>query len=786
MMQSGLKAWLNWRPDPEEFRAPMRSPAPWRVRLENVRRGIDNTHIDVVVSPRFRARASLLIQRLINQDISLNCWPDAGPAPEQDDMEGFRDACQNLMEAALARASRSSGPQYMQLWHLSIYKTLLQMVKDEFEQVRRQVRQLRGVGGTLSTGRAMEMHDRLVILTREEAAIVYRVTRRLFRFLQRLEGTVFRKIRKSVIGVSWPVPKEALFNPLLQFSCFNAADEFMHHYPLLFNGEKGIAHFDTVNRLFWEIFQEYLPVWVAPPALRPLEADGAAGDGLRVLERKDQGTLFGFVEVERRLARTLSEDEYLRPNLSWIDVPENINLLINSVAPGGRGSAKAARAALPWPQRQWPDFQRKLLRRLYRGLEKTGLERRIIASYRTRNLYRELRGGIGVDEIYAFLSGQINRRKLVQRLEHNALGLVDRLEQGAREIEQLPSGERHAYLARFLYDFLAYRRDLKFAFKTYQAMDQIRFLEEEQDINLSRTNGTLQEFHLGGEVRTDQRRIRSHVILKADVRGSTAITSRLRASQLNPASHFSLNFFGPINKLLEEFGATKVFIEGDAVILTFFEYEGDDVRWLSVARSCGLAARILAVVKAQNLNNQSQGLPALELGIGIAFDKEAPAFLYDNDHKIMISPAINRADQLSSCAPELKGCKQCRRDPSRHVEVAVRADALSGAPEYQNRLLRFNVNGVELDGVAFRKLQSEMVLHKVEFHTASGEATERFHAGRYPDPQGIMHWLVIREAAVKVWDGADISAVDPRGRRFYEVVTDTNLVEQVKRRLRSE
>ncbi|HIP52825.1 MAG TPA: hypothetical protein EYH03_02275 [Chromatiales bacterium] len=764
----------------------MRSPSPWLVRLENVRRGIDNTHIDVVLSKRFRARASLLIQRLINQDIGLNCWPDAGPVPEHDDMERFREVYQNLMEAGLARASRSTGPQYMQLWQLVVFKALLQMVKEELEQLRSQMRQTRGMEGTLSRGKSMELHERLVLITKEETAIVYRVTRRLFRFLHRLEGTIFRKIRKSSIGISWPVPKEALFNPLMQLSSFDAAEEFMRHYPLLLNGEEGIAHFGSVNRLFWELFQDYLPLWVVPPKHQTEPFASRNGDaGFPLLQRQDQGGLSGFVEVERRLARTLSEDEYQAPKLSWVDVPENINLFINSVVTGGRASNVAARTALPWPQKHWPDFQRRLLQRFCRGLEKQDLDQKIIASYRTHQLHRQLRGGIGVNEIYGFLSGQLSRKKLIQRLDHKALGLVERLDQEVREMAQLSTEGRHAYLTRFLYDFLVYRRDLKFAFKTHQAMDQLRFLEKEEDIVLSRTNGTLYEFHLGSEVRADPRRIRSHVILKADVRGSTAITSRLRANQLNPASHFSLNFFEPINKLLEEFGATKVFVEGDAVILACYEYEGDDVRWLSVARSCGLAARILAVVRAQNLNNKVQGLPDLELGIGIAFDKEAPAFLYDNDHKITISPAINRADQLSSCSPELQGCKQCGRDRARRVEVAVRADASPEGPPYLSRLLRFNVNGVELDGVAFRKLQSEMVLQQVVFHTSSGEAKERFHAGRYPDPQGIMHWLVIREAAVKVWDGKDLSAVDAEGRRFYEVVTDTDLIEQVKRRLRS-
>ena len=54
--------------------------------------------------------------------------------------------------------------------------------------------------------------------------------------------------------------------------------------------------------------------------------------------------------------------------------------------------------------------------------------------------------------------------------------------------------------------------------------------------------------------------------MKADVRGSTTVTDELQNKGLNPASYFSTRFFNPINKILETYGAHKVFIEGDAII----------------------------------------------------------------------------------------------------------------------------------------------------------------------------------------------------------------------------
>ncbi len=79
------------------------------------------------------------------------------------------------------------------------------------------------------------------------------------------------------------------------------------------------------------------------------------------------------------------------------------------------------------------------------------------------------------------------------------------------------------------------------------------------------------------------------MVIKADIRDSTFLTRSLLERGLNPASFFSLNFFEPVNKLLPKYGAEKVFIEGDAVILTLLENEGQ--RGFGVARTCVLAAR---------------------------------------------------------------------------------------------------------------------------------------------------------------------------------------------------
>src|SRR5260370_39739994 len=116
---------------------------------------------------------------------------------------------------------------------------------------------------------------------------------------------------------------------------------------------------------------------------------------------------------------------------------------------------------------------------------------------------------------------------------------------------------------------------------------------------------------------------------------------------LNPASYFSMNFYDPVNKLLGKYGAKKVFLEGDAIILAILEREGEP--GLAVSRACVLAREIIEIVRGYNELMQRSGMPGLELGVGITLQESAPLYLMDGEHQIMISESLNESNRLSSC-----------------------------------------------------------------------------------------------------------------------------------------
>jgi hypothetical protein len=89
-------------------------------------------------------------------------------------------------------------------------------------------------------------------------------------------------------------------------------------------------------------------------------------------------------------------------------------------------------------------------------------------------------------------------------------------------------------------------------------MERVHLVTTEQARELSRLNNKLYECVLQEEAKTREDQVVSHVIIKADVRGSTKMTQDLLSRGLSPASHFSLNLHEPVKKLLDRFGAKKV------------------------------------------------------------------------------------------------------------------------------------------------------------------------------------------------------------------------------------
>src|SRR5258708_955415 len=241
----------------------------------------------------------------------------------------------------------------------------------------------------------------------------------------------------------------------------------------------------------------------------------------------------------------------------------------------------------------------------------------MVAAYEVARLYADYCPPINPQHFKQALLKPEERDKVLDMIKHYRMpeSRLTALKDAAERVRTASPRDQRAALVRFVGDFFRHHRDARNQAATQLLFDRINL--DDRNEHLSFTNGTLYEFFFSSEEKTLERKISGHVILKADTRDSPRLTPELLSRGLNPASYFSLNFYEPLNRILPRYGAEKVFIEGDAVILSLFEYEGG--RGHAVALACGLARELTEIVKLYNTKSESSGLPRLEIGVGITY-----------------------------------------------------------------------------------------------------------------------------------------------------------------------
>jgi hypothetical protein len=122
-----------------------------------------------------------------------------------------------------------------------------------------------------------------------------------------------------------------------------------------------------------------------------------------------------------------------------------------------------------------------------------------------------------------------------------------------------------------------------------------------------------------------------------------------------------------------------------------------------------LSRQILTVCNSYNDRAASSQLPALEIGIGVAFQGSAPTYWTDGESKIMISKALNLSDRLSGCAKLAKRMLSGRKTNFSVFQFLTAMEGAS-AEELDEFLVRYNLNGIELNEEGFQKLAEEISL----------------------------------------------------------------------------
>jgi len=444
---------------------------------------------------------------------------------------------------------------------------------------------------------------------------------------------------------------------------------------------------------------------------------------------------------------------------SWLSVPENAQLLVGSGTPGETAEARAESERL----QAWVGL-----------LETQKLLTFVLAAYEMVPLLAEYGNRVNPQQLKNALISSAELERVEKLIQDQGRSAALNLHAAVDRVAGCGSAERARVGARFLFDLMRYHRDLKRLEALNAAADSVNVIQTARMRELSSVNGLLHEFLLQKETSKSAESLSRHVVMKADVRDSTELTRSLLKLGLNPASYFSLNFYDPVNQLLARYKANKVFLEGDAIILSIVETETD--AGFLVSRACALARDMIEIVRGYNHRLQQSGLPMIELGIGICYQDSAPLFLLDGDRPIMISDALNDSDRLSSCSKIARRALQGQAAGFNVYAFQTVDDAPVG-DTFVELLSQFNIDGIRLSEAAFHKLEQEISLELCTLELPKlwdGESARLFR-GLVPVDREVFRTILIREGHVALADPRDYTVHGWTQQRYYEVCTNAAL-----------
>jgi len=778
--------------------------------------GVDNIHHDVFLSPRFVQGVRDYLFDLIRQSTNATYFSGielrvAKPA----DGGGFRKLLTDVMQSSLTQAKFQKNIEIDLVFRVALLKFLVQEVSNQFsnlilegkEWIRRRGEQFE------RSQQAHVIKSRLAELQSARRMVVRVVGQQVAQMVIDVEENVIAKARKALFGEDFAPLYQLLKNRLIFLDGGKDDVLFLEQYVLLGNYARDADRFEAMDALLLDLLGDTGMAAQDPAYAEARQAYTQArqqGQAMRaeIANLEDQRDTFrkrwergdsflnkfmsgaapadskaALSEVEMRLKHQETKLEEFVPQVEaakqkldfvskaykarlgdYLNEPDNAKKLFEP-------------ASAPETERA---LRTKLLSELLERLEKRDILYHVVASYEIRPLAAEYCPPLHLQQLRKALVSKEDLRRVEEILKQVPARQLSMkpIEDLAKKIRRYSHDELQSFVLRFAIDFLRLRRDLRDADHLTTCMERIHLVTTEQARELSRLNNRLYECLLQDEAKPQQDQVISHVIIKADVRGSTRMTQDLLARGLSPASHFSLNLHEPVKKLLDRYAAKKVFIEGDAIVLAIFETDSNQAYARSVAKACILSRQIIAVCTSYTARAAAADLPTLEIGIGVAYQGSAPTYWTDGDSRIMISKALNLSDRLSGCA---KIAKRLLAGQKTHCSVFQFLTAMEGASpeELDEFLVRFNLDGIELNEEGFCKLAEEISLESIDtkLEMPWGQENATLFYGEVPMGESV-ELLVIRKGfARQLLPDGKIGKASSHA--YYEVCTSPALYDLV-------
>lgn len=714
--------------------------------LNRLNPGVNNIRLDVHLSPEFCKITSKVILQLIVRRFKSSHTPGLDKKfdwfKERDE---FKRLCHDVLIDAINKAKLAREVQIDYLAQIAVIELFVREIRKQYEAT---VQNFKNVihKHEIVRNQAMtiELKEELSKIMQDKRSVFREVGIDVFKCLFKVQTEGLNELREVNFGSEAILPDEFFSNSFLQVD--NPYDDvfMIEEYMLLGHRFEDPNRYEALIYLIKSIL----------------------GD----IYKKD----FGPQEISDQ---DKFQDNYDKIIDNLIKEVDNIDILFNYFHTqnlyGKLKKHKGDKEGLLKLKQRLKE-QKAFLNLFLKKFSSNGLMKSIIAFYEMRHVYHEYCPPLFPQEVLQFIVTPRARKNIINKLKkfnkyYGKSYSLTPLRKIINNQKRIANEKKKEYLLQFIKDFARYHRDLENFKLLKDAIDCVNLTFEERIIKLSRANNTLYEFLLPHELVVGEKPIINHVIIKADVRGSSDIVNQMNEKGLNPASNFSLNFFDPIAEILSRYGALKVFIEGDAVILSIYEHADTPGNWYSVARACGLAVNMLQIIQRYNIINKKNNLPNLEIGIGIEHCDGPPTFFFEGDNRIMISPAINKADRLSGCEKSLRILFFDRKMPfNLYVFQTITEKDIS--VDSDDLLIRYNVRGIELSETGFEKLSKEIDLELIECKIPELQKDKiGIYTGKFPTVSGRYQRIVIREEYIPEVNPSDMSIIQMTSRKYYEV-----------------
>ncbi|MGO9126311.1 MAG: hypothetical protein ACLP6G_15675 [Terriglobales bacterium] len=702
--------------------------------LEGLQVGVDNLRHDVHLSPKFVEQMRLHITRFLVRHGDVEgllateahhsqgniIRPVSAPRPQpRTELSDLKPLLAEIHMAALNHAKADGNLLLDLLARSAIIKFLRFELNAQFAQILERCRMTLKSHEGVQQQKALEYRERAAGFQVAKKIILRKTGQELLRTLRDIEKETLARTRRSLFGNSYDEQYKLFLNPLIFTE--DGRDTYLNaeQYVMLGNFDRDPDRFSNVRRITCEFLQSL------------------------------------NLELGDEPERTLD---------GWLNVPENAHELVAAGAPDdstpeGRAHKKRLGA--------WVDL-----------VEREKLMEYVTASYEVVPLLAEYSPRINAQQLKNALISKEEKVRVEKLIADHGKLSADSLYAAIDRVAGCRGAERAKKAGRFLRDFIRYHRDLRQLEALNSALDSINLVANEKIRQLSAMNGTLYQFLLPDEQKSGEEKVVRHVVIKADVRDSSRLTRSLLERGMNPASYFSLNFYDPVNKLLPKYGAVKVFLEGDAIILAILEREGEP--GMGVGRASVLAREIVEIVRGYNQLLERAGLPGIELGVGISYQDSPPMYLMDGEQRIMISDALNESDRLSSCSKRVRKTMKNADTPFHVYAFQTVSDAdLQDSPE--DFILKYNVNGIRMSEAAFQKLEREISLEpcKLELLQLKTQEEHRLWSGLVPLGNDIFRKIVVRGSRVPQVETRNLSLQHWTDQWYYEVCANPAIYAQL-------